>query len=140
MEIIVENDEGDSNDSTIIIKESDPDDVKHKKFRLRRCGICKLEFNSLKELNIHKRTAKHQYKKKCYICSYCNKEFSTSDHLNRHIRSHTKEKPYCCDFCGMCFAVVQNLRRHEKLHTGERPYKCDVCGKGKQLFIFINVQ
>lgn len=33
-------------------------------------------------------------------CMTCGRTFAKTDHLERHIRSHTKEKPFKCSICG----------------------------------------
>jgi predicted RNA-binding Zn-ribbon protein involved in translation (DUF1610 family) len=33
-------------------------------------------------------------------CPYCGRPFVKTNHLERHLRSHTKEKPFRCDDCG----------------------------------------
>jgi hypothetical protein len=33
-------------------------------------------------------------------CAFCARAFSKTEHLERHIRSHTKEKPFECHHCG----------------------------------------
>lgn len=35
--------------------------------------------------------------RKCHLCP---RSFTKTEHLERHIRSHTKEKPYRCSECG----------------------------------------
>ncbi|WQF75397.1 Putative Zinc finger C2H2-type [Colletotrichum destructivum] len=49
-----------------------------------------------------------------YVCSFCDRGFRKSEHLQRHRRTHTKEKPYKCE-CGQAFARQDLLRRHERV-------------------------
>ncbi|KAL5355839.1 hypothetical protein BJX96DRAFT_185038 [Aspergillus floccosus] len=54
-------------------------------------------------------------------CHTCNKNFSKSEHLTRHLRSHTKERPYECTTCGKLYSRSDVLRRHEKSHRNPTP-------------------
>ncbi|KAL4889515.1 hypothetical protein BDV59DRAFT_195627 [Aspergillus ambiguus] len=54
-------------------------------------------------------------------CHTCNKNFSKSEHLTRHLRSHTKERPYECTVCGKLYSRSDVLRRHEKSHQNGSP-------------------
>ena len=45
------------------------------------------------------------------------------------MRIHTNEKPYECDVCEKRFSESGDLKRHMRIHTKEKPYECDVCEK-----------
>ncbi|KAJ3545583.1 hypothetical protein NM208_g2446 [Fusarium decemcellulare] len=55
-----------------------------------------------------------------HICPHCTRVFKRSEHLGRHVRTHTKEKPFVCT-CGAAFTRRDLLTRHQRisLHTGE---------------------
>lgn len=65
-------------------------------------------------------------------CKYCDRSFSISSNLQRHIRNiHNKEKPFKCHLCDRCFGQQTNLDRHLKKHengnlSGEEPPKVRV--------------
>jgi KRAB domain-containing zinc finger protein len=41
------------------------------------------------------------------------------------------DKPYKCGICERDFSFSNSLLSHIKTHTGDKPYnyKCDICGK-----------
>lgn len=50
-------------------------------------------------------------------CKFCDRSFSISSNLQRHIRNiHNKEKPFKCHLCDRCFGQQTNLDRHLKKH------------------------
>lgn len=56
---------------------------------------------------------------KTYTC-HCNRSFTTSGHLARHMRIHTGEKNYTCPYAG-CFARFSrqdNCMQHYRTHLG----------------------
>lgn len=63
---------------------------------------------------------------KPFQCRICMRSFSRSDHLTTHIRTHTGEKPFSCDFCGRKFARSDERRRHTKIHQRQRDKKASV--------------
>uniref|UniRef100_A0A3Q2YYX9 C2H2-type domain-containing protein n=1 Tax=Hippocampus comes TaxID=109280 RepID=A0A3Q2YYX9_HIPCM len=75
--------------------------------------------------------AKSGVKAKAFPCSVegCERRFSRSDELNRHVRVHTGQKPFQCAVCARSFSRSDHLTTHTRTHTGEKPFSCDVCGK-----------
>ncbi|XP_059211348.1 early growth response protein 4-like [Centropristis striata] len=75
--------------------------------------------------------AKPGLKVKPFPCSVqgCERRFSRSDELNRHVRIHTGQKPFQCTICARSFSRSDHLTTHTRTHTGEKPFSCDVCGK-----------
>ncbi|AWP14637.1 putative E3 SUMO-protein ligase EGR2-like [Scophthalmus maximus] len=61
---------------------------------------------------------------KPFQCRICMRNFSRSDHLTTHIRTHTGEKPFSCDQCGRKFARSDERRRHMKIHLRQKEKKC----------------
>ncbi|XP_025017097.1 transcriptional regulator ovo-like isoform X1 [Tetranychus urticae] len=62
-------------------------------------------------------------------CPICEKRFTLSRLLNRHLKCHSDIKRYLCTFCGKGFNDTFDLKRHTRTHTGVRPYKCNHCDK-----------
>ncbi|KAL0932476.1 uncharacterized protein CTRU02_213429 [Colletotrichum truncatum] len=47
-------------------------------------------------------------------CPHCGRTFKRTEHLERHVRTHTKEKPFICR-CGAAFARRDLLTRHQRI-------------------------
>lgn len=77
--------------------------------------------------------------KKSYPCPKCNKSFTRSTDVKRHLLTHDKKKPclkkpskeksYSCTICDKNFTTKQSLKWHIRIHTGEKPYRCSLCNK-----------
>lgn len=106
------------------------------------CTLCKKQFKDLKVLKRHVRI--HLKKKpyevnrmnKCvhvckpfFQCNICNRPFSESGSLTRHLRKHRGEIRHLCSVCGKGFYEANVLMVHMRTHTGEKPIACGLCEK-----------
>lgn len=58
-----------------------------------------------------------------YCCNMCNRVFSSSSSLNRHLSMHAGARPYKCKYCEMAFTTNGNMNRHLKTaHRGASPH------------------
>ena len=74
------------------------------------------------------KTPPHQRPYACPV-ETCDRRFSRSDELTRHIRIHTGQKPFQCRICMRNFSRSDHLTTHIRTHTGEKPFACDTCGR-----------
>ncbi|XP_037323293.2 early growth response protein 1-like [Pungitius pungitius] len=57
----------------------------------------------------------------------CDRRFSRSDELTRHVRVHTGQRPFQCRICMRSFSRSDHLTTHIRTHTGEKPFACSEC-------------
>ena len=66
-------------------------------------------------------------------CEVCNKTFSSTVKLRRHVHTHQKTSPYECGICTKQFVSMKGLKDHldwcSKGKEGKK-YKCSNCNKG----------
>ncbi|CAL8266312.1 unnamed protein product [Merluccius merluccius] len=89
----------------------------------------------VKPLQARKHPLGRLYKKapseRPYACPAdgCERRFSRSDELTRHVRVHTGQKPFQCRICMRSFSRSDHLTTHIRTHTGEKPFSCTHCGR-----------
>ena len=90
-----------------------------------------LKLLPVKQRKYPSRPSKTPVHERPYACPVdaCDRRFSRSDELTRHIRIHTGQKPFQCRICMRSFSRSDHLTTHVRTHTGEKPFSCDVCGR-----------
>lgn len=65
----------------------------------------------------------------CCMWEGCGRQFSRSDELSRHKRTHTGEKKFACTICGRRFMRSDHLTKHVKRH---------IAAENKRMALMIN--
>ena len=92
-----------------------------------RCPMCSKTVlsKSLKShIQYHRSCEQNKHLMSCLIC---NKSFTTSTALKRHLLIHENAKPFECSSCSKTFRQKGALEVHRRIHSGIR-FSCE-CGK-----------
>ncbi|XP_030563046.1 zinc finger and SCAN domain-containing protein 10 [Drosophila novamexicana] len=64
---------------------------------------------------------------RAHICSVCQADFTTADHLLKHMRSKHLERAHVCPECGKSFAQISHLTEHMLSERGHIKHTCNLC-------------
>lgn len=115
------------------------------------CKLCKLNFETSKDLITHNRSRTHRKVRircpVCYrlltaqlyqkhvarhqsashlVCDICGKLYR-KDNLVRHLQLHSFDLPFKCQVCPYRGRFMESLKIHMRTHTGDKPFSCDKC-------------
>ncbi|MGH0161497.1 UNVERIFIED_CONTAM: hypothetical protein FKN15_040994 [Acipenser sinensis] len=57
-------------------------------------------------------------------CCLCEKQFSSSSSLNKHLVTHSQHRPHCCHICSKRFKRQDHLSVHLQTHRRSKPFFC----------------
>ena len=93
------------------------------------CDRCGKPFCYEADLRNHMYSSHSRRRAPALVCTWCNRQFSSTSHLASHERIHTGDRPFTCDTCGKQFTQSGSLNVHRRTHVEPQPFPCHVCGQ-----------
>ena len=88
--------------------------------RIHTCSFC--DYTTKKKSTLNQHEESQHIQARTFLCSHCDKSFSISGNLQRHLFIHSGQKPFKCTQCTKAFNNPSHLRRHVKnLHKKDPP-------------------
>lgn len=117
--------------------------ISHTSLREHVCRVCHTAYKTSSALITHERNCHGivslgrgmEKVSLSFSCRFCNREFTTNERLNSHVRIHTGERPFQCKECDKGYSSRNALCLHQAInHRGykrriERVFTCHICGK-----------
>lgn len=72
--------------------------------------------NSQSSLKSNKSLFSYQFNYLAFKCTYCDRRYTQSADLNKHLRTHVGTNTYKCDTCDKSFRLLRELRKHTSEH------------------------
>lgn len=96
----------------------------HTTGKSQECKICHARFKSYSGLKAHKIS----HSGSLFMCSVCDKKFTSKHTLEVHIQRHIGAKPFSCSQCPMRFVTRAEVRVHAATHNKIQNHVCEICG------------
>lgn len=64
---------------------------------------------------------------RAHICKVCQADFTTADHLRKHMRSRHRQREHVCSECGKSFAQFCHLTEHMLSERNHVKHICSMC-------------
>ena len=101
-----------------------------KKYTIKKCDKCDLEFEKPEEFNDHLKQCLGDLKD--FKCKLCNTRWVSHLSLSQHIAVDHKMIKYICDICGHASPSASRLKEHKNhVHDKIYDYVCHICAVPK---------
>lgn len=101
----------------------------HKEAKMFKCVDCTEAFHTEYERHLHV-VEEHKERVRISTCELCGKTYSWKPYYLAHMRKvHSRVKKYVCTYCNKGFTTKHDVTMHEQRHTGNGKHVCVFCHK-----------